>query len=475
MIVFTPDDAVEYAKNNKQVILVREETSPEDIEGMRAASGILTARGGMTSHAALVARGWGKCCVVGAESVDIHLEKREMKIAGRVFKEGDVITLNGSRGYIYEDKLKMIDATENPQFKKFMAIADKYKKLGVRANADTAQDALIALEHGAEGIGLFRTEHMFYSSSSEEPLFLLQKMILSTSERERKGALTELFPFVKNEIKSTLSVMDGKPVTIRTLDPPLHEFVPHSRGQQLELAKALDVDPQDIKKRSEALAESNPMMGHRGVRLGISYPEIMEMQVRAILEAAAEMVIEGRGAQPEIMIPVTCTVQEIACVKKIVNKVYDQVIEKYGLAGIVYKYGTMIETPRAAITADKMAEVAEFFSFGTNDLTQMTFGFSRDDTGMFMGKYVAEKIISADPFKTLDFEGVGELIKMTVEKGRRRRPDIKIGICGEQGGDRESVYFCHRIGLNYVSCSPYRIPVARLAAAHAYIEEMEQD
>jgi pyruvate,orthophosphate dikinase len=468
-IVFTPEDAIKWAAAGKPVILVREETSPEDIEGMRSAQGILTARGGMTSHAALVARGWGKCCVVGAGALDINGLTRKLKIGDRVFGEGDILTLNGTLGLVYEDKLNMIDATENPRFKDFMRRVDRYRTMGVRANADTPEDALMALQYGAEGIGLFRTEHMFYGANSDEPLFLLRKMILSTSGRERRRSLAELFPFVKREIKKTLAVMDGLPVTIRTLDPPLHEFVPHARGQQLELAKALDIDQNEVRRRCDELMESNPMMGHRGVRLGISYPEVTDMQIRAVFEAAAELSREGRRPQPEIMIPVTSEVNELAFIRKRVHAVYDDVVARYKVEGIVYKFGTMIETPRAAIQAGKMARVAEFFSFGTNDLTQMTYGISRDDFSGFMGNYIENQIFSHDPFQTIDREGVGFLISTAVTKGRESRADLKIGICGEQGGDPASVSFCFECGLDYVSCSPYRIPIARLAAAHAYI------
>lgn len=469
-IVFTPEDAIRWAKDNKPVILVREETSPEDIEGMRAAHGILTARGGMTSHAALVARGWGKCCVVGASQLEINSLSRKLKIGNLILNEGDIITLNGTLGLVYEDKLNMIDATENPRFKDFMQRADQYRSMGVRANADTPEDALIARRHGAEGIGLFRTEHMFYGANSDEPLFLLRKMILSPSERERKRSISELFPFMKNEIKKTMEVMDGLPVTIRTLDPPLHEFVPHSRGQQMELAKALDIDQNEVRRRCEELMESNPMMGHRGVRLGISYPEITDMQIRAIFEASAELSKEGKRPQPEIMIPVTSDVNELVFIRKRVHAVYDDVVNRYKLAGIVYKFGTMIETPRAALQADKMARVAEFFSFGTNDLTQMTFGISRDDFSSFMPAYLDKHILNHDPFQTIDNEGVGFLIRHAVTQGRKSRADLKIGICGEQGGDPASVTFCYESGLDYVSCSPFRIPIARLSAAHAHIK-----
>jgi pyruvate,orthophosphate dikinase len=466
-IVFTAQDAVDWQKQGKQVILVREETNPEDVEGMRAAEGILTARGGMTSHAALVARGWGKCCIVGAAMIRLDTRAKEMRIGGKVYKEGDVVTLNGSKGLVYEGALKMVDATENPRFKAFMSIVDKYRTLGVRTNADSPQDTRVALEYGAEGIGLFRTEHMFYGTDSEKPLFLLRKMILSDTEDERRHALEELFPFMKKDIRETLETMDGMPVTIRLLDPPLHEFVPHGEAHQKELALALGIDVSDVARRGAELQESNPMMGHRGVRLGITYPEITEMQVRAILEAAAELLREGKKPLPEIMVPVTCDVKELVIAKAITDKVYGDVLKAFNLTAIDYKYGTMIEIPRAALLANRMAEIAEFFSFGTNDLTQMTFGFSRDDTGGFMSEYLDSGILEADPFQTIDQDGVGQLIQYSVERGRKTRPDLKIGICGEQGGDPASVAFCYANDLTYVSCSPFRIPIARLSAAQA--------
>ncbi|TYT75545.1 pyruvate, phosphate dikinase [Desulfobotulus mexicanus] len=469
-IVFTAKDAVEWHKSGKQVILVREETNPEDVEGMRAAEGILTARGGMTSHAALVARGWGKCCIVGAAMIKLDFKAKEMRIGGKVYKEGDVVTLNGSKGLVYEGALKMVDATENPRFKAFMTIVDKYRTMGVRTNADSPQDTLVSLEYGAEGIGLFRTEHMFYGGDSEEPLFLLRKMILSDTEDERRQALEELFPFMKRDIQATLETMDGMPVTIRLLDPPLHEFVPHGRIHQEELAKALDIEVDDVVRRGEELQESNPMMGHRGVRLGITYPEITEMQVRAILEAAAELIRQGKNPLPEIMVPVTCDVKELIFAKAITDRVYADILKTFSLDSIDYKYGTMIEIPRAALMADKMAECADFFSFGTNDLTQMTFGFSRDDTGGFMADYLDKGIIDADPFQTIDQDGVGQLIQYSVERGRKTRPDLKIGICGEQGGDPASVAFCYANNLTYVSCSPFRLPIARLSAAQAALK-----
>ena len=469
-IVFSSEDAVLWQKKGKKVILVREETNPEDIEGMRAAQGILTARGGMTSHAALVARGWGKCCIVGAGGIHIDLANRTMKVGTNSLREGDVVTLNGSRGLVYNGAIPMKDATANPKFIKFMLAADKYRTMKVRTNAETPKDAALALEFGAEGIGLFRTEHMFYGPNSDRPLFLLRKMILSKSAHERENALDELFPFIKEEIKATLLVMDDKPVTFRLLDPPLHEFVPQKQQQQEALAREIGIDLEELIKRSEELIETNPMMGHRGVRLGITFPEISVMQIRAILEAAAELIHEGKKPVPEIMVPVTCNEKELIFTKKLALSTQEQVLKKYKLDAIPHQFGTMIEIPRAAMMSHKMAEHAEFFSFGTNDLTQMTFGFSRDDIGSFMNDYIDNAILDADPFETLDQEAVGSLIEISVKKGQSVRPDIKLGICGEHGGDPASVEFCHRTGLTYVSCSPYRVPVARLAAAQAAIK-----
>ena len=471
-LVFTAEDAVAWARQGKKTILLREETNPEDVEGMRAALGILTARGGMTSHAALVARGWGKSCIVGAAGLHVDAKTKTAHVAGTdvVFKEGDLVTLDGTRGYVYMGALEMMDATENPRFQKFMTMADKFRTMGVRTNADTPADAKIARTYGAEGIGLFRTEHMFYGEGSDQPLFFLRKMILSNTIDERKSALNELYPFVKGSIKATLEAMDGLPVTFRLLDPPLHEFVPQGAAKMAELAQALGINVEQIKKRGDALHESNPMMGHRGVRLGVTFPEVTEMQIRAIFEASAEIIKAGTKVVPEIMVPVTCDVSELNVTKVIVNKVHAEVLAKFGMKSLAYKYGTMIEIPRAALLADKMASTAEFFSFGTNDLTQMTFGFSRDDIGGFMNDYLEQKLLPADPFQTIDQSGVGQLIEMSVQRGRSVRPDLKVGICGEQGGDPASVEFCFANGLTYVSCSPYRVPIARLAAAQAALK-----
>lgn len=473
-VVFSANDAVAWAKQGKKVILVREETNPEDIEGMRAAQAILTARGGMTSHAALVARGWGKCCIVGAGTIKINYEEKTFTTGGVTIKEGDWLTLNGSKGNVYLGELPMKKAAEeNPDFQAFMKLCDQVRKLKVRTNADTPDDAAKARAFGAEGIGLFRTEHMFYGKNSEQPLFILRKMIHSNSKEERVNALNELFPFAKESVKGTMAVMDGYAVTFRTLDPPLHEFVPTRTDEREKLASSLGISLEELNERADSLHENNPMMGHRGVRLGITYPEITEMQVRAIFEATAELLAEGKKPYPEIMIPVTCHVNEIKHQYQLVNKVHDEVCAKFGLKKIPHLTGTMIEIPRAALTADKIAEVAQFFSFGTNDLTQMGFGFSRDDIGGFLPDYLDKKILPEDPFQSIDQEAIGKLMKIAVEGGRSTRPDLKIGICGEHGGEPKSVEFCHNIGLNYVSCSPFRVPIARLAAAQAAVKEMK--
>lgn len=471
-IVFNAADAVAWRKEGKKVILVREETNPEDIEGMRAAEAILTARGGMTSHAALVARGWGKCCIVGAGGLKINYEERTFDAGGLTFKEGDWLTLNGSKGSVYAGELPMKKAAEdNAEFVAFMKLCDDVKKLKVRTNAETPEDALRARAYGAEGIGLFRTEHMFYGKHSEEPLFILRKMIHSKSKEERVSALNELFPFVMRDVKGTLEAMDGYAVTFRTLDPPLHEFVPTQIEERQKLAESLNISLDELNERADSLHENNPMMGHRGVRLGITYPEITEMQVRAIFQATAELLAEGKKPYPEIMIPVTCHVNEIKHQYALVTKIHDEVAAKFGLKKIPHLTGTMIEIPRACLTADKIAEVAQFFSFGTNDLTQMGFGFSRDDIGGFLPEYLDKKILPEDPFQSIDKDAIGKLMEIAVQGGRTTRPELKIGICGEHGGEPKSVEFCHKIGLNYVSCSPFRVPIARLAAAQAVVKE----
>ncbi len=471
-VAFTSDVAMEWRKEGKKVILVREETNPEDVEGMRAAEGVLTARGGMTSHAALVARGWGKCCIVGAGTLHVDIAQKIMKVDGKAVREGDFVTLNGTKGRAYIGSLPMISGAENDvNFAAFMKLCDSLRRLKIRTNAETPKDAAKAVQFGAEGIGLFRTEHMFYGENSEQPLFYLRKMIIADTEEKRRAALDELFPFVKGFIKKTIEAMGGRPVTIRLLDPPLHEFVPENPEERARLAESLGISVEKLNGRAEGLHETNPMMGHRGVRLGISYPEVSEMQIRAILEGSAELIKEGKKALPEIMIPVVCDVAEFSNQAALVKKVYPEVLAKYGLKKMSYMVGTMIEIPRAALLADKIAEEAEFFSFGTNDLTQMTYGFSRDDVGAFVPGYLAKKIIPVDPFQILDQTGVGQLIQMGVERGRSARPGLKVGICGEHGGEPSSVMFCHRVGMDYVSCSPYRIPLARLAAAQAAVEE----
>ena len=438
---------------------------------MRAAQAILTARGGMTSHAALVARGWGKCCIVGCSDIQVDAAAKTMKVGGKTFKEGDFLTLDGTKGLIFEGKIGMLDATEgNANLNAFLKLCDSVRRLGVRANADNPADAQKARTFGAEGIGLFRIEHMFYGANSEKPLFALRKMILCSTTEERVKALAEIFPYMKDSIKATLKAMAGFPVTIRLMDPPLHEFVPHSQDAIDAICSSLGINIDQFQKRADALNETNPMMGHRGIRLGVTYPEITEMQTRAIFEASFELINEGLKISPEIMIPVVCDEKEITNQKPIIERVYKETSAKYGKK-LTYTVGTMIEIPRAAINSADIASVADFYSFGTNDLTQMTFGFSRDDIGAFVPDYLAKGVLKADPFQILDQHGVGKLIRYAVKEGRGVKPHLKIGICGEHGGEPSSVEFCHREGFNYVSCSPFRVPIARLAAAQAEAKE----
>ena len=474
-IALTSEKAMEYKAAKVSNILVREETNPEDVEGMRAANGILTARGGMTSHAALVARGWGKSCIVGCSAVHIDMEKGEVKIGEKTFHEGDMLSLNGTMGAVYDVQMPLIipEVEKDKEFQEFMGYVDKYRKMGVRTNADTPKDATNAVRFGAEGIGLFRIEHMFYGEDGKEPLVKLRNMILANDTVERKAALDELEPYIRESAKGTLKVMDGKPLTFRLMDPPLHEFVPQEEEKQAELAKERGMELSELKKRIDALHEINPMMGLRGVRLGIVYPEITETQFRALFQATAELKKEGFDPHLEIMVPLTINVKELEHQKAIADRVKKEVEAKIGVE-IDYLYGTMIEIPRATLVADKIAKVAQFFSFGTNDLTQMTFGFSRDDVNKIVKTYTEGGIIPADPFNTLDQEGVGQLVEKGVTLGRGTRENLKCGVCGEHGGDPESVKFFYRTGLNYVSCSPFRVPVARLAAAPAAIKESRE-
>ncbi|MGB4538504.1 MAG: putative PEP-binding protein, partial [Prolixibacteraceae bacterium] len=453
------DEAAKYPAS----ILVRQETSPEDLEGMHLAKGILTARGGMTSHAAVVARGMGKCCVSGAGALQINYKTRTMNVGAKVFNEGDWISLNGSTGEVYEGKVKTMDPELSGDFATVMELADKFTRMKVRTNADTPKDALIARKFGAQGIGLTRTEHMFFEG---ERIKAMREMILSNDEADRRKALAKLLPYQRADFEGILAAMEGFGVTIRLLDPPLHEFVPHEEAQQVELAKDMGISLEEIKYKVESLHEFNPMLGHRGCRLGITYPEITEMQARAIIEAAVNLKMKGVNVLPEIMVPLIGTVKELELQVNIIKETAEKVFAEKG-ARVDFLTGTMIEVPRAALTADKVAEVAEFFSFGTNDLTQMTFGYSRDDAGKFLDVYLKTGVLKNDPFQILDREGVGQLVRMGVEKGRSVDPKLKVGICGEHGGEPSSVEFCDMVGMDYVSCSPFRVPIARVAAAQA--------
>ena len=463
-VYFTADEAKAAHDKGQRVILVRLETSPEDIEGMHASQGILTVRGGMTSHAAVVARGMGTCCVAGCGEIKIDEAAKVFELGGHTFKEGDFVSLDGSTGKIYKGDIKTVEASVGGNFGRIMEWADQFRTMKVRTNADTPADTLNAVKLGAEGIGLCRTEHMFFEP---DRIPKIRKMILSDTAEAREAALMELLPFQKSDFKAMYKALEGRPMTVRYLDPPLHEFVPTDEEDIKALAADMGMTPGQVKAKCDELHEFNPMMGHRGCRLAVTYPEIAKMQTRAVMEAAIEVQEEtGIKIEPEIMIPLTGEKKELKFVKDIVVEVAEKVKEEKH-SDIVYHIGTMIEIPRAALTADAVAEEAEFFSFGTNDLTQMTFGFSRDDAGKFLDSYYKAKIYESDPFARLDQTGVGQLVQMAAEKGRKTRPDLKLGICGEHGGDPSSVEFCHKVGLNYVSCSPFRVPIARLAAAQA--------
>jgi pyruvate,orthophosphate dikinase len=466
-IVFHADEAEEWHENGHKVIMVRIETSPEDLAGMSAAEGILTARGGMTSHAAVVARGMGKCCVSGAGAIQVDYKAKTVTIEGVTYNEGDYISLNGSTGQVYAGEIPTKAAELSGDFKALMDLCDKYTHLQVRTNADTPHDARVARQFGAKGIGLTRTEHMFFE---DKKIIAMREMILSKTAEGREKALAKLLPYQKADFKGILEAMDGCPVNIRLLDPPLHEFVPHDLAGQEIMANEMGVSVKEIQTRVAQLAENNPMLGHRGCRLGITFPEITAMQTRAILSAACELKQEGKNPMPEIMVPLIGILYELKQQKEIIQSVAKEVFAEYGIE-VEYEVGTMIEIPRAALTADRIATEAQYFSFGTNDLTQMTFGYSRDDIASFLPAYLEKKILSVDPFQVLDQNGVGQLIKMAVEKGRAVRPGMRTGICGEHGGEPSSVKFCARVGMNYASCSPFRVPIARLAAAQAAVED----
>ncbi len=466
-IVFHADDAQEWHANGHKVVMVRIETSPEDLAGMSAAEGILTARGGMTSHAAVVARGMGKCCVSGAGAINVDYKAKTVEIEGVTYKEGDYISLNGSTGQVFAGEIPTKAAELSGDFKALMDLCDKYTKMQVRTNADTPHDAQVARAFGAKGIGLTRTEHMFFE---DKKIVAMREMILAQTSEGREKALAKLLPYQKADFKGILEAMDGFPVNIRLLDPPLHEFVPHDQAGQEIMAKEMGVSVEEIQKRVNSLAENNPMLGHRGCRLGITFPEITAMQTRAILSAACELKKEGKNPMPEIMVPLIGILYELKQQKEIIQRVAKEVFAEYGVE-VEFEIGTMIEIPRAALTADRIATEAQYFSFGTNDLTQMTFGYSRDDIASFLPAYLEKKILKVDPFQVLDQNGVGQLIQMAVEKGRSVRPGLRCGICGEHGGEPSSVKFCSRVGMNYASCSPFRVPIARLAAAQAAVEE----
>jgi len=484
-VVFTADNAESWKKKGKKVILVRHETSPEDVAGMDAAEGILTSTGGMTSHAAVVARGWGKCCIAGCSALNINYSKKQIKVAGKVIKEGSFISLDGSTGEVMLGSIKATSspvisgvaydnasAKKDPIYKMFCQVmkwADEYRKINVRTNSDTPKDSMIARKLGAEGIGLTRTEHMFFEG---ERIWAVREFILAGDSKAREKALKKLLPYQRKDFEGIFKEMDGLPVTIRLLDPPLHEFLPSDKAGVTEMAKRMKISSSRVVELIKSLHEMNPMLGHRGCRLSITYPELCVMQTTAIIEAACNMAKKRIKVLPEIMIPLIGTKEEFDYLEAIVRKIADAIIKK-SKSAVKYTVGTMIEIPRAAITADKVAENAEFFSFGTNDLTQMTFGYSRDDAGVFLPHYIEKKMLADDPFRTIDQEGIGQLIKMGIERGRNTRKDLKVGICGEHGGDPQSVEFCHGAGMNYVSCSPFRVPVARLAAAQAVIKDRE--
>jgi len=465
-VVFNAEDAEDWAKKGEKVILVRIETSPEDIGGMYAAQGILTSRGGMTSHAAVVARGMGKCCVAGCSDIRIDYEEKKFRAGSTVVKEGDYISLDGSLGEVYLGRVSTVEPALSGDFGKLMRWADQTRKLKVRTNADTPKDAHTAIKFGAEGIGLCRTEHMFFEG---DRIIAMREMILADTKEVREKALSKLLPIQRKDFEQIFEAMNGLPVTIRLLDPPLHEFLPHEQGNQQEMAEVLGISIEKIKEKVASLHEFNPMLGHRGCRLGITYPEIYDMQSRAIIEAACNMKQKGIKVIPEIMIPLVGTLKEFSILKQDMENVIHQVFQEKKTT-VNYTIGTMIEIPRAAIVADKIAEDAQFFSFGTNDLTQMTFGYSRDDAGIFLKDYIEKGILEKDPFQSLDTEGVGFLIQGAIERGRKVRKDLKVGICGEHGGDPASVEFCNQVGMNYVSCSPFRVPIARLAAAQAVLK-----